>query len=228
MRILLVAATTFEIAPCLAYLEGHFFWESKEALFQLNDIQVQTMVTGVGPVATAWHLARTLATARPDWVLNAGVAGAYDPALNLGDVVQITREQFADIGVEEADGTFTSFFELGLADPNEPPFLQGVLHNPAAESMPYLPAVGGLTVSRVHGTADSIAAIRAKYPEGQVETMESAAVFYGCLQEELPFAVIRGISNYVEPRNRDAWQLAKAIDQLNGVVREILGGLVSA
>ena len=222
MDILLVAATAFEIAPTLAFLEQNYSAGGQDQCFEKNGLKVYTLVTGVGAMASAWHLGQKLAHIQPDWVLHVGVAGAYDRSLKLGSVVQVSREQLGDLGVEEADGGFTDVFELGLVDPNSPPYVNGYLYKPEAEKFPFLPTVNALTVNRVHGQAGSIAATLVKYPNVQIETMESAAIFYGCLLTQTPFAAIRSISNYVEPRNRDAWQLGLAIENLNLVIREIL------
>lgn len=225
MKILLLAATAYEVAPTLAFLEKEYALNEQTGAFEKNDLQVNTLITGVGATASTWHLGQFLAHTRVDWVLNAGVAGAYDRSLDLGAVVQVTRERFGDLGVEEADGSFTDVFELGLVEAHTPPFINGQLYNPGAEQTPFLPAVNGLTVNRVHGQVNSIGAIRAKYPDAQIETMESAAIFYGCLLAQIPFAAIRSISNYVEPRNRDAWQLGLAIEQLNKVILAVLESL---
>jgi futalosine hydrolase len=221
MDILLVAATPFEIAPTLAFLEQDFK-KQEGASFEKNGLQVHVLLTGVGMTATAWHLGRAMARYRPDWALNAGVAGAFDRSLRLGDTVQIITDRFGDLGVEEADGRFTDLFELGLTASEEPPFEQGLLRNPGAEASGFLPTAHGLTVNRVHGSASSIEAIRNKYPDTQVETMESAAFFHACLLANVPFAAIRSISNSVEPRNRDAWKLGLAIEQLNEAVMDML------
>jgi futalosine hydrolase len=225
MEVLLVSATPFEIAPTLERLERDFE-KGPGGVFTQGSLRVLPLITGVGPIATAWHLGRLFALDRPDWALHAGVAGAFDHSLALGDVVQIIADRFADVGVEEADGRFTDVFELGLANPDEPPFEGGWLRNTAAAEAHFLPAVIGLTVSRVHGYAPSIETIRHKYPQAQVETMESAAFFYACLQAEIPFSEIRALSNYVEPRQREAWQLDLAIERLNAVVTDMLSLLV--
>lgn len=221
MDILLVSATPFEIALTLDFLEKHYQKHSNGS-FEKEGIRIFPLVTGVGMVTTAWHLGHHLARHRPDWALNAGIAGAYDRTLNLGDVVQVATDRFGDLGVEDADGSFTDVFELGLTAPDEPPFLQGLLCNPVAEQAPFLPLVHGLTVNRVHGFAPSIRAIQHKYPDIQIETMESAAFFHACLMADVPFAAIRSISNYVEPRNRDAWEIGLAIKRLNDVLVEML------
>lgn len=227
MNIALVAATPFEIAPTLQHLQQHWTAEN-DAVFTQNNQRVSILVTGVGLTATAFHLARYFATHPVDWALNAGIAGAIDPNLELGAVVQVVSDGFADLGVEEADGRFTDLFDLGLLEANTPPFINSILHNPVGATAGFLPAVRGISVNRVHGTATTIAAMRSKYPQAQVETMESAAFFYACLQSNIPFAAVRSISNYVEPRNRAAWQIPLAIENLNVVVVEMLEMLRSA
>lgn len=224
MNLLLVAATPFEIAPTLRFLENNFS-QTTPGLYQKDELHISPLITGVGSVATAWRLALHLSSAPIDWALNAGVAGAFDRSLALGDVVQVVSEQFGDLGVEDAGGHFTDLFQLGLAEPNAWPFVEGKLNNPAAGQTRFLPTVQGLTVNRVHGYQSSIEAAQRSFPDAQVESMEGAAFFYGCLSANIPFAEIRAISNYVEPRNRANWQLETAIENLNQILLQIIESL---
>ena len=172
------------------------------------------LVTGVDVTATAFHLGWILSREKPDWVINAGIAGAFSPQWPLGTVVQVVQERFGDLGVEEADGHFIDVEEMGLW-----PYAE--MSNPH----PPLPSLGvckGLTVHKVHGSTASIQKIRLKYPDTDVESMEGAAFFYACLAAGVPFVEIRSISNLVEPRNREAWDLPLAINQLNKVLIQIL------
>ncbi len=221
MDVLLVSATALEIGPVLARLESDYE-KAPDGSFTQGHLRIVPLITSIGAVSTAWHLGRLFAQYRPDWALHAGVAGAFDRSLSLGSVVQIVADRFGDVGAEEADGRFTDVYELGLENPDEPPFAGGWLYNAAATEARFLPSVRGLTVSRVHGYAPSIEAIQKKYPQAQVETMESAAFFYACLRAEVPFSEIRSISNYVEPRQRNAWKLELAIEELNAVVADML------
>jgi futalosine hydrolase len=221
MQILLVSATIFEIAPALNWLEEHFAANEK-GVFEKNDLAVFPLITGVGSTATAFHLGQFLAQNQPDLAINAGIAGAFDRNFQLGDVLNVVTERFGDLGVEEADGRFTDLFELGLLEKNTPPFINGLLRNPAAEQASFLPPAQGLTVNKVHGTAASIAAIQAKYPSAQSESMEGAAFFYACLLAKIPFLEIRSISNYVEARDREKWNLPLAINNLNHAVIAML------
>lgn len=223
MHILLVSATAAEIAPTLDFLEQKFIFDSASKAFHRNSLQVTPLVTGVGMVATTWALAHFFSAHQSiAWALNAGICGALDSTFKKGNVVHVISEQFADLGIEEADGRFTDLFELGLLSPDAPPFSNGELGNIAAEQTSFLPAVRGITVNRVHGNTHSIERLRTKYPTAQIESMESAAFFYGCLLENIPFMAIRSVSNYVESRNRENWDINLAISNLNEVVMEMI------
>ena len=213
MHILLLAATPFEIAPTLQWLETHF-QKKAEGVFEREHLIVQTMVTGVGQTATAFQLGLFFGQSRPSWAINAGIAGTFDAQLNIGEVVQVVSERFGDLGVEEANGDFTDVAALGFAATAQ--YL-----NPQPP-IPLLPACHGLSVNKVTGSAASIEKIKEKYPDAQVESMEGAAFFYACLAAGVPFTEIRSISNRVEPRNRDAWDLSGSIRNLNEVLIGIL------
>lgn len=223
MNILLVAATEFELQPLLSQLEQAGYTE-KEGRWESSALSIQPLVTGVGLTATTYHLTRHLANYSYQLALNLGIAGAFDRSIELGAVFQVISEQFADLGVEEADGRFLDLFQLDLTTPNQPPFTGGKLLNVGAEAFDFLPKATAITVHKVHGSTPSIEAVRQKYPV-QLESMEGAAFFYVCLLEQLPFLAIRAVSNYVEPRNRAAWEIGKALDALTKAVFQLLESL---
>ncbi|HHM21755.1 MAG TPA: futalosine hydrolase [Bacteroidetes bacterium] len=223
MNLLIVAATPFEVQPLRDYLGGQFA-QVRDSRFVREELSVDMLITGAGMVQTAYALGRVLALSRYHLAINAGIAGAFDRSLRLGDVVQVVSERLADLGVEERNGRFTDVFEMGLIDPDQPPFLNGVIKAGHASDFDFLPKCNGLTVNRVHGAEASIRAITEKYDAG-VETMEGAAFFYACSLSDVPFLQIRAISNYVEPRNRSAWNLPLAINNLNEVLIKIVQSL---
>ena len=69
----------------------------------------------------------------------------------------------------------------------------------------------GLTVNRVSGVEARIAERYAAFA-AEVETMEGAAFFQACLKAEIPFYAFRGLSYYVESRNRENWELIQAVE----------------
>ncbi|MCF8247645.1 MAG: futalosine hydrolase [Saprospiraceae bacterium] len=224
MKILVVSATPFEIEPFRQHLQANF-WPHSHSHFQKENLEVYLLVAGVGMTLTAFNLGSLFAKQRFDLSINAGIAGAFKGrSLEIGEVVNVTSERFADLGVEEADGRFTDLHELGLVDSNAAPFTEGELLNPSAGSFDFLKKCKGLTVNKVHGFQPSIEALQRKY-DADVESMEGAAFFMACLLSGVPFLQIRSISNFVETRNREAWDLPKAIVNLNGVLIEMVGSM---
>ncbi len=216
MRVLLVAATSFEVAPTYEWLQLQC-QQIGNHHFKKDFLEVQVLITGVGLPLTTYALSKTLHTSKPfDLLINAGIAGAINPELHLGQVVQVTSDEFADLGVEEADGSFTSMHALDLLPGNQYPFTGGRLLNPQADAS-FLPSVKALSVNKVHGNPASIERLKEKY-DADIESMEGAAFFYVCLMEQVKFLQIRSISNYVEARNRDNWNIPLALQNLNEVL----------
>lgn len=225
MKILIVSATAFEIAPLQLQLKEHFS-EVQPFQYKRDDLEIFTLITGVGMTATAFALGRMLGGEITfDLVLNLGIAGAFDRNLQLGQVVQVASEQFGDLGVEEADGSFTDMFELELIQNDETIFYKNAILNPNKD-ISFLKEVKAITVNKVHGFSESISKIEQKY-QADIESMEGAAVFYACKISEIKFLEIRAISNYVEPRNRANWNIPLAIDSLNDVAWALLNAIKS-
>lgn len=200
MKILLVAATSAEIS----LISKHF--QLAEAEF-IQTEQFDILITGVGMTATAFALGKHLSNVY-QLVLNLGIAGSFDPSIDLGTVLNITTDDFAELGAED-NGNFLTIEELG--------FGQGRFkahNNLLHQSVSDIRQVHGITVNKVHGDAVSISEI-IKRLNPVTESMEGAAVFYCCEKAGIPCLQIRSISNYVEPRNREGWQIGKAIKNLN-------------
>jgi futalosine hydrolase len=213
MKILLVAATALEIAALLQHLQQH--WQSIDAAtFMHNDTTVSLCITGVGMVAATYAVTKALFSETYDLALQAGVGGSFNRDIALGTVVQVTSDQYGDLGAEDHDA-FLDIFDMGLLQKEEHPYTDGKLVMPGDTLFEKaLPVVSGITVNTVSGNAAIIAARSLRY-KADVESMEGAAFHYTCLREQVPFAQVRAISNYVEPRNREVWKMKEAIINLN-------------
>jgi futalosine hydrolase len=209
MRILIVAATEGEVA------DGARAFQASGR--PSNHIDILT--TGVGMVATAARTARALAQTRYDLALNFGVCGSFDRGLSPGCVVHVVSDRIAELGAED-DEAFMTIEEMQL--PAEPAFVNAA--PPANEGLRGLPQVSGITVNTVHGNERSIASVVRRFAP-QVESMEGAAFMYACLINSVPFAQVRAVSNIVEKRNREAWNLGEAIGNLGRTAVAILEDL---
>lgn len=223
MTILLVTATEAEIAPFLAYLNRD--WEENDGnIFSKNGKSIEILITGVGMLATSYSLTRQLVSRQGyELVLQVGIGGSYDRNLALGSIVLVESEILADLGAED-QYQFRDVFELGLGDKDAFPFIGGKLVNTLGgmTGAIQLPKVSGLTVNTTTGSAFSAEARWKKYG-CTVESMEGGALHYVCLMEDVPFAQIRAVSNYVEARNREAWNIAGAIKSLNAWLTGFVG-----
>jgi futalosine hydrolase len=212
MNILVIAATEAEIGLLIKHLTCCWKREN-EQFYHLNGKNVQFAITGIGSVATAYNLTKMLAKQRYDLVIQAGIAGSFDRQIALGDVVLVKSDQFADMGAEDKD-EYIDVFEIGLVGENDHPFTNKLLRNDTNTEEWQLPAVTALTVNTVTGREYTVDE-RSKRYNCQLESMEGAAFHYVCISEGMPFIQIRAVSNYIEPRNRDAWQIGKAVTALN-------------
>lgn len=220
MKILIVAATRGEVSS-LFKSENQ---SSEQGLFSGEKYDV--LITGVGIHATVFHLTRCLSVKKYDLIINAGICGSFDRNRQLAEVVNVTTDYFGDFGAESPEG-FLSATELGFYDRNEFFNAHGRLYASDlsdAEIIKALPEVTGVTVQKVHGEQGSINEFMNNNP-AEVESMEGAAVLYVSTMMQTKCIQIRAISNYVEPRNRAAWKIDEAINNLNHVITGIMSKL---
>jgi len=204
MKVLIVAATEFEIKPLIQA--------------QRN---VEMLITGIGSSATIYHLTKKLLTNHYDLVIQAGIAGMFAGKFTLGAVVFVKEDAFADIGIEEK-GELRTIFEYGFLDKNEFPFSDGKLLNPSAilEKIP-LPAATAITVNMVSDNFVHNENFRQKY-HADIESMEGAAFHYVCLQHKINFLQVRSLSNVVGERDKSRWVIDSSIRNLNDELVKII------
>ncbi len=216
MKICLVTATHLESGPVMDYLRKYYS-EYKPYHFIKGEKEIDLLITGAGAVQTTYSLTRYLQHNQPDTCIQSGIAGTFSDVLQIGDVCNVVEEVFADIGAENGQNGFIDAFAMGLIDPSTPPFSNGRLLNPEAAQMTFLPAAKGITTNTVSGHIDTIDMLRERHAP-EVETMEGAAFFFTCLQEKISFMEIRAISNLVEERNRENWNIPLALENLTSVL----------
>jgi futalosine hydrolase len=212
MKILITAATSEELLVAQ----------------QLTAVTPEThycAATGIGLAPTAYHTLKCLHAGHYDLALNIGIAGSFTERLPVGSVCSVNKEYFGDCGIQTPQG-FLTLFDEHLLNSNTFPFVNGALHAPAppAACMAGLLAATGVTVHTASGEPQRIAGLQAHFAP-DIETMESAAFFYVCLQERIPFLALRAISNRVEPRDKSKWNIPLALQSLGSVLKSVLQNL---
>lgn len=221
-RITIVAATAGE----LQYLRDHL---NKEALehhpgsYQYGELIVDILITGIGIVHTTYSLMDYLATHQPDAWIQAGIGGAVDRSLELGKTYVIQSESLLNFGAQDKDGTIISPFELDWWKEDDFPFQNELLVCKDIPSELTLPKASGITSMYAHGFEDDINKL-SRNSTGQIESMEGFPFFYVSLMKKIPFLSLRSISNYVEARNKENWEIDKAVQQLNTDLLRIIEG----
>jgi futalosine hydrolase len=215
MKIVIVAATGFEIGPVKQYVVNN-------PVFGKDGFEIRFLVTGVGLMAATYALAKYLAGHTPDWVLQAGIAGSFTSDFPPGSVVVVGEEVMGDLGVMEKDG-YMDMFDLGLQSGGELPFTDSRLKNPWLGSFNYLqlPIARGITVNQITTSREMTAILEDKY-SCDVESMEGAALHYVCLLEKVRFLQVRSISNYIGVRDKSNWKLNESINSLNNELIEMI------
>jgi len=207
MSILIAAATKMEIQP---------FWD-------LNP-EAEYLITGVGAAATVFQLMNRIENNKYDIILQVGLAGTNTNGLTLGESVIVERDCFADLAVWE-NKKIINVNELGFTNPNDFPFENGWLvnHN-ASVNLTYTKKVKGVTVNLLTDDLNYVNEMKHKY-NADVESMEGAALHFVCIQKNIPFLQIRGISNQVGERDKSKWQFKEAIQSSNQLLNDIYSSL---
>lgn len=196
----------------------------RDERFHFGDLEIFNLVTGVGSISTAWTLKQWFsANEKPDLAINGGIAGSFKAEFDIGDVVMPVSDCFADAGIEDGD-TFLTLAEAGLSGADEPPFRNGLLYPDGMYHNKFrniLKPVNAISVNTVTGSVRSMRRLIKKY-NPDIETMEGATFFYICSREKIPFLALRAISNKVEQRNKDNWNVPLALNNLSEKLNDVL------
>ncbi len=194
----------------LKYLNDHYLVKNSSAQYFIVDtsrIHIHVLISGIGMVSTAYYLGKLYAH---DFsiAINVGICGAFDRNIQIGELVIVQEDVFSELGAENGK-SFLKASEAGLGDECIVPkklFIPKVFSS--------IKKVKGITVNKVHGQVNSIRKVNQLY-QPQIESMEGAAFYYACNKNHWKCLQIRSVSNYVEKRNKDKWNIPLAIKNLN-------------
>jgi len=195
---------------------------------------VTAIVTGVGQANTAQALTAVLEGGQASLVILGGCAGAYEGSgLGVGDVAVATEEIYADTGVAAPEGWQSlEDIRLPLIEINGAGYynrfpLDAELVRRAKSALGTNTGVSFgpfLTVAAVSGTRKRGEELYAGF-HALCENMEGAAAAQVALLYGAAFMEVRGISNMVEDRDRDKWNIKTASANCAKVIETIVKNL---
>lgn len=176
--------------PTTSTIGGYTFYQG-----QLNGSEVVIVQSGIGKVAAALATAFLIKEFQPDYVVNTGSAGGFDQALKVGDIVISSEVRYHDVDV-------TAFgYEMGQLPANPAAYIpHPTLVEAAKDGIAALEniqtMVGLITTGDTFMTKeDDINKARNNFPTMAAVEMEGAAIAQTCHQLNVPFVVIRSMSD---------------------------------
>ncbi len=205
---------------------------------RIHGKEVIYVVSGMGKTNAAHAATLLLEKFSPDKVILFGVGGAYPSSgLGVGDIAVAEKEVYGDEGVQLKEGfQGTDFIGIPHAKKGRKKYFNGFplnreLVEKAEEASlrvtryasPVTDVKSGtfVTVSTCTGTRKRAIELRKRF--GAIcENMEGASVAHICSLYGTPLVEVRGISNIVEDRDREKWDIRLAADNCQRAVMEFI------
>ncbi|MBI5204745.1 MAG: futalosine hydrolase [Nitrospirae bacterium] len=195
-------------------------------------------ISGMGKTNASHAATLLMERFSPCIIINFGIGGAYPSSgLRAGDIAIANKEIYGDEGLWLKDGFHTvdstgiPFLKKGREKYfNEFP-LDKKLAGKAIkcfrltpDPLPLAPKIKSgafVTVSTSTGTNKRAKELEKRF-NAICENMEGAAIAHVCAMYGIPMLEVRGISNIVEDRDRDNWDIKTASENCQKAVLEIL------
>lgn len=160
----------------------------------IDDVPVTLVQSGIGKVNAAVATTILLHEFKTDVVINTGSAGAIATGLKIGDVVLSNRLAYHD-----ADARVFGY-DMGQI-PQMPPAYEADAElvrvmNQAAEQAGLQTLTGEIVTGDSFVSArESLQTIKEHFPDALVTEMEGAAIAQVCWRFNVPFVVVRAVSD---------------------------------
>jgi futalosine hydrolase len=188
----------------------------KELAFWKARSDVVLLVTGVGPVEAAYSIAHELALRHYRLLVNAGIAGAFDGAAELGDGI-VVGDDSLELGLESGETLALPDAEAVADRARSDPELVAALRGRGFS------VLQGITVTRVTASEETARALAAK--GAQVESMEGFAALRAAERAGIPAVELRGIANRVGSRERSGWSFSAGTRGLERILGAFFDGI---
>lgn len=160
----------------------------------IHGVNVVVVQSGIGKVNAAIATTLLIDHFKSSFVINSGSAGGIGEGLKVGDLVVSSKLTYNDADARAFGYEFGQIPQMPLNYPVEKSVYQ--LAKQTAEELSRTVHVGKIvTGDSFIASQERIAEIKTFFPEALITEMEGAAVGQTCYQFDVPFIVIRAISD---------------------------------
>ncbi|MBS4944622.1 MAG: 5'-methylthioadenosine/adenosylhomocysteine nucleosidase [Neisseria mucosa] len=158
------------------------------------------VLSGIGKVNAAVSTSWVIHQSAPDCVINTGSAGGLGKGLKVGDVVIGETVAHHDVDVTAFGYVWGQVPQLPAVFESDSNLIRQA--EKAAQVFDGAAVTQGLVVSgdRFVHSSEGVAEIRSHFPEVKAVEMEAAAIAQTCHQLEVPFVIIRAVSDSADEK----------------------------
>jgi futalosine hydrolase len=204
-------ATTLILVPT-----DHELTELRGALTSRIDMSsIRLECCGFGVIASAARAAQLLSAETPERVILAGIAGALDDRVQVGQAYWFSEVAAYGVGAGSGEQFLTAgemhWPHWAAPAPSGKNNIGDVIQLSAGRVL-YEPSAGLLlTACAASAHSSDIRRRLEKFPSAAAEDMEGFSVALAGQLCDVPVEIVRGISNSAGDRNKENWKIDKAL-----------------
>lgn len=197
MKYGIIGAMDEEIEYIKQHIENKQTYEIANSLFiegEINGKQVILVKSGIGKVNAAMTTTMLIERFQPTYIINTGSAGGFERGLKVGDVIVGKELVYHDVDVTAFDYKFGQVPKLPPTFKSDEQLVDKAITVLEELNIGYrsgLIATGDSFMS----DAERVAQLKKMFPQLLASEMEGTAIAQVCYQYEIPFIVIRSLSD---------------------------------
>ncbi len=230
MKIAVIGAMEEEVELLREKMDVHKAEVIAHCEYFIGTLQGKEVVlskSGIGKVNAAMATAILFERYNPDVVVNTGSAGGYNSELKIGDLVISSEVRHHDVDVTAFGYKYGQVPQLPEAFKADASMIE--IAEAAARSIEGVQAVKGLiaTGDTFMSDPDKVEFVRGKFPDIQAVEMEGAAIAQVAYQFDIPFVIIRSLSDIAGQKSEISFDkfIEKASVNSANLVMEMIKGL---
>lgn len=193
----------------------------------MDGVEVILLRSGIGKVNAAMSTTILLQKFAPEYIINTGSAGGFDPKLNVGDVVISSEARHHDVDVTVFGYEYGQVPRLPAAFTATDKLV--VIAEQSAKEIEGIQVVTGAiaTGDTFMNDPERVEFVRSKFSNLQAVEMEAAAIAQVAHQFDVPFVIIRSLSDIAGKESNVSFEqyLDKAAVNSATLVMKIVTGL---